>query len=272
MTDAASLLQPPPAYALLSGIGMLLVAVVAVALWRARTGAAWRATALGAAAWAVGVALKVAWAVPTNKLVLGGLKRALGDAAGGAVGYLYIGLLTGIFEVGVTWLFVAKTRLRSSSREDAIAFGIGFGAVEAFVLGLASLAGIVVALVAWDKLPAGAKELLGGAHGALPIALPIFERAYALLAHLVCCILVVWAVQLERARWFWVAFVFKSLVDAMAVWGIDFFDAKSAGPGYIKLEIALFAFVACSTLAIYLLRPTRGRGATPASPYTAVLG
>src|SRR5262249_20975547 len=152
-TDSLATLNPPSVFALITGIGMMAVAIVTVVAWRARTHASWRFVGLGAAAWAVGVALKVAWAVPTNRLILSAVKQAVGPMVGSAVGWLYIGLLTGIFECGITWLFVRATRLRQAGRNDAIAFGIAFGAVEALVVGIASFGAVSIALLFWDKLP-----------------------------------------------------------------------------------------------------------------------
>jgi len=267
MIDPVTTAQPPSPFALASGIGMITVAVIAVVAWRARTQAAWKAVALGAAAWAAGVALKIAWAVPTNRVVLSVLKRALGETFGDVAGWLYIGLLTGIFECGVTWLFVRKTRLRTAGRDDAIAFGIAFGAVEALVLGLVSFGAVLSALLFWDKFSPEAKDALGGTKDLLSIAMPIFERAYALVAHLVTCMLVVWAVQLGRARWFWASFIFKSSLDGIAAWGVEHFGRKASGSDHLKLELILFAFVACGCAAAFLLRPARwGRDRGPLPP------
>ena len=128
--------SPPSAVFLLTGIGMMAVGLIAVVSWRRRTGASWAAFGLGALAWVGGVAPKFAWATPTNALVRQGLDRALPGPVAAPVYWLYIGLLTGVFECGMALLFVRRSRLKAAGWDEAMAFGIGFGAVEAFLLGL----------------------------------------------------------------------------------------------------------------------------------------
>src|SRR5690348_2308101 len=117
---------PPSVLFVLSGVGMMAVAMAAVLYWSRRTGAAWWAFGLGALGWVVGVALKFAWATPTNALVRQGLERALPGPVAAPSFWLYIGLLTGILECGTVLLFVRRSRLKSAGWGEAAAFGIGF--------------------------------------------------------------------------------------------------------------------------------------------------
>src|SRR5262249_10985625 len=123
--------SPPSALFLLSGIGMMVVGIVAVLLWRRGREASWKAFGLGALAWAVGVALKLGWAAPTNALIERDLDRALPGWIAAPAFWLYVGLLTGVFECGVALLFVRRTRLTAAGWDEAVGFGIGFGAAEA---------------------------------------------------------------------------------------------------------------------------------------------
>lgn len=60
----------------ISGIGMVAVAV-ASALWSISLGAVWSVLLLGGLVWIISVALKFAWAMPTNKPILNFLKNKL---------------------------------------------------------------------------------------------------------------------------------------------------------------------------------------------------
>lgn len=111
-------------------LAMAAVAIGPVA-WR------WRRSAksmfgFGAAAWFVTVALKVAWALPMNQLVHDGLAAHLPSALAKGIFDGYVGMLTGVFEVGLLFALARSVRrLRETSAGDALAFGLGFGGIEA---------------------------------------------------------------------------------------------------------------------------------------------
>lgn len=213
--------SPPSALFLLSGIGMMAVAVVAVLFWR-RRGSLWRAVGWGALAWVVAVALKFAWGLPTNAFIQRHLTQALPESIAVPVFWIYVGLLTGIFECGLTLVFVKCTRAKAAGWNDAVAFGIGFGAIEAFLLGLLSFVSIAVSIAFWDQFPADAKDAAAAetALGVAVIPLPIVERLSALAAHVFTCVLIVYGVRVGAQRWFWLSFVYKSALDAFAAWGL----------------------------------------------------
>ena len=255
---------------MLSGLGMIAVAVGAVLFWQRRTRRAWVEVGLGALAWTVGVALKVAWALPLNKRVIAALTAHLGRA-GGPASWVYVGLLTGVFEVGVTWLIVRYTRLRRVDRAGATAFGVGFGAIEALLLGLGSLVGMTAAAFFWSKLPPEAQTALGAqttTRWVIPV--PIYERVYALLAHVVSCVLVVEAVQQGKARWFWVSFAYKSAIDASAAWALMAWDIRASFAHQLWFELVLSLCVFASLALLPLAR--RGAAAPAPAPGPVATG
>ena len=260
-------MKPGPTDLLLSSasaLGMIAVALVAVLAFRRRSRASYAAFGIGALAWTVGVAAKIAWAVPTNKAVLAFFTAHLGRVAG-PVSWLYIGLLTGIFEVGATWIFVRFTRIRAAGRADVTAFGIGFGAIEALLLGLLSLAILAVVALFWSRLPREAQAALAG-HGQSSrwvVVLPVLERAYCVVAHAVSCILVACAVQQRRPRWLALSFAYKTLVDGIAAWGIMAWNVKSDQRHFVAFELGLCALVLASTALVRLARGPRGNGTPP---------
>ncbi|HWB13251.1 MAG TPA: YhfC family glutamic-type intramembrane protease [Pirellulales bacterium] len=232
----------------------MAVAVLAVLAWRRWRGASWVAFGLGALAWVVGVALKFGWSLPTNSLIRQGLEKVLPQSVSAPAFWLYVGLLTGVFECGISLLFVKRTRLKSSGWEGAVAFGIGFGAVEAFLLGLIQFLGLLVAVAIWDRFPEDARTAFSQSPIGLGVAyvpLPIAERLSALLAHVFTCVLIVYGVRAGEQRWFWLAFVYKSVLDAFAAWGILATEFSKSISGMIAFEsaIGVFAFLGLAGLA-----------------------
>ncbi len=60
---------------------MILVAAAAVLLAAGRMRSLWTAAGIGAAAWAISVGLKVAWAIPMNPIVQRRLEHLVGKVA-----------------------------------------------------------------------------------------------------------------------------------------------------------------------------------------------
>jgi uncharacterized membrane protein YhfC len=200
--------------ALLGGLGMVAVAVGCV-IYARRRGLGWRHLGLGALAWVVTVALKFAWAVPVNTPVYQWLYQVLPEALAGISFYVYVGLLTGVFEVGVVWLVMRYTRLGRATWEQALAFGIGFGAVEALLLGFRGLGIGLAALTSPAELPLGPAELAQMNDVWYQLA-PIAERFFAVLVHVLSNALIFYAVATRKPRWFWLALLYKSGIDAVA--------------------------------------------------------
>lgn len=203
---------------LLGGAGMLLVALVFIvyALWN-RLG--WNYLAFGAVMWIVTVAVKFALAVPFNATVYRVLAGGQSGGFGALLFDLYVGLLTGVTEVLIVGLVLRYTRLGKVVWERVLAFGMGFGAVEAFLLGLSSLATMLVVLLAPQAIPAQALSGLAIANNVLFGLAPIVERFFAMWIHIFTNALIFFGAVRMQLRWFWAAFAYKSLVDAFAAWG-----------------------------------------------------
>jgi len=212
---------------LVPGIGMLLVttAFIIYAAYRKLLG--WRYLGLGALFWALTVAVKFAWAIPINPVVY----RFLGISTdnifspGNMVAYLYIGALTGIFEVGLAWLILRKIRWGKASWNQALVFGIGFGVIEAFLLGISGLGSGLVGVFSPDALPI--PTLFGLANSA-PLSMslaPVVERLSVIFAHIFACVLIFYAITSGKAKWGWLAILYKTLLDApagfAAFWGTE---------------------------------------------------
>ncbi len=201
---------------LVGGLGMLLVTLgyLAYALLRRLH---WGYLGLGALAWIVTVAIKFAIAIPLNPPLYNWL---LGETFpqpwGEGLFHLYVGSLTGWTEVLLCWLVLRYTRLGQADWKKALGFGLGFGTVEALLLGLASFGGGLVVLLMPTQLPPETYSQLTQNSSLGWSLAPIVERLFVVLVHIFCCVLLFYAAALRKPGYFWLAFAFKSLLDVVA--------------------------------------------------------
>lgn len=231
--------------ALLPGLGMLLVAAAFViyAAWQKRLD--WRYWGLGALFWILTVAVKFAFAIPVNSLVF----RALGVTGdklfspGNLIAYLYIGALTGVFEAGLAWLILRKSRWGRADWNQALVFGIGFGTVEALLLGLTSLGSALVGVLAPDTLPVSTLGGLANNATFLMGLAPIVERLSVIFAHIFACVLIFYAIASREALWGWLAILYKTLLDTPGGFA-SFWGANTPGKLWtLELVIAIFGLI-----------------------------
>jgi uncharacterized membrane protein YhfC len=230
---------------LITGKLMALVGVLAAWAWRWRARADWRYFLIGGAIWAVGVGLKFGWALLLYVPVLKSLGNTLPYTAAFVAGAIYTGLLTGVFEIGVTVVAARLWPRLSLSAARGVAVGIGAGATEAVTLGvLASL---------WAAFGSGLASGSGGIALSATL-LPVVERILALLCHAASRALVLFSAATRRWRWAWWGFALLTAVDAIA--GAFILYAKDAplSPWYLELSLVPLALVSIVLLAIMVKR------------------
>lgn len=209
---------------LFPGIGMLVVGLAFIFYaWRRRLGL--RYVAWGALAWVISVALKFAWAIGLNARIYAVLTSLLPTTVGSLVFDLYVGSLTGVFEVALVYLVLSRLRLGHAAWKQALAFGIGFGAVESILLGASSFAGSLAVLLTSSQVPASAAAQFALASNPLYGAAPIVERAATIFVHILSAGLIFYAIATDKRRWLWTAFVYKTALDSVAAsaqfWGVN---------------------------------------------------
>jgi uncharacterized membrane protein YhfC len=209
--------------ALIPGIGMIAVAVGYVVYTAVRR-LGWGYLGLGAASWLISVILKFVWAIPANAPVYEALTGALPETGAEILFYVYVGLLTGVFEVALVWLALKNTKYGRAPWQRALSFGLGFGAMEALLLGGSALANAVLGMTSPAALPLAALEQLALANNALYGLAPVSERFFTVLVHALTNVLLFYGIAREEPRSFWIAFAYKSGIDVVAAfaqfWGI----------------------------------------------------
>lgn len=210
--------------ALIGGIGMMLVAIGFV-VYAAVRKLGWGYLGLGALAWAITVVLKFVWAIPINSHLLDALTNALTKAVAMPIFYVYVGALTGIFEVGIVWLVMRYTRLGKVDWKHALAFGIGFGSIEALLLGLLSVIAMLTLMLMPSVIPLASLQAAARANDLFYSLAPVVERLGTVFVHILSNILIFYAVAKRRPGWFWLAFAYKTAIDTVAAfaqfWGLE---------------------------------------------------
>jgi uncharacterized membrane protein YhfC len=208
--------------------------------------------ALGAAGWIITVGIKFLWGNLANSAIYQGLQGAFPERFANLVFYLYVGLLTGFFEVALIWMFIRYTKLGDVSWKQMLAFGIGFGGLEALLIGLSSLANGITALTIPSALPTASLEQLALTSNPLFGLAPIWERFFTILIHILSSLLIFYSVRRLQPRWFWTAFVYKTLLDAVAVFG-QFWGLNDLGRLW-AIEGFIFIWGLVGLLGIQVLR------------------
>ncbi len=202
---------------LLTGIGMIAVAIVPLAYWHITRRPGLRYFAFGAVLWAASIMLKVILELTLTGMLVAALKPVLPGVMFVAVISAYVGLRTGIIESGLTYLGVRQAKLSSIGLNDAIAMGIGFGGAEAAFFGALSML-IVMSLLmlgptALDALPEADKALLLEQFTIMWMPIPIIERAFTMLCHIASTVLAIYAVKLNDLRWLGLSIAIRAILD-----------------------------------------------------------
>lgn len=200
-----------------SGLGMMTIAVFAVVFWRrvSRVGMRW--FWVGAGLWTVAVALKFTCAALTNEIVLNclkGLSHPLYVASGG----LFIGVQSSAFEMGFTLLAVLIWHQLGRDAGRAIAIGLGAGAFEAFLLGLAALVGGLTLTFAQGP---EVEEALKGLEQTASVTPHLWligtvERIIAILCHASSRAMILLGVTKKKPMLIFWGFLIFTLLDGIA--------------------------------------------------------
>ncbi|MGB9898663.1 YhfC family glutamic-type intramembrane protease [Thermanaerothrix sp.] len=252
---------------LFPGLGMVLVALAFLIFAARRWRLDWRYLGLGAFFWVFAVALKFAVAIPGNAVVF----QALGVSddkvfsPANLVAYFYIGGLTGVFEAGLVYLILRRSRWGRATWEQALMFGIGFGVVEALLLGFSGLTTALIALLAPDALPIPTLGALAQ-NASLSMGLaPVVERLAVILAHIFATGLIFFAIARGETKWAWLAVLYKTLLDApgglASFWGVSTAGKLWTIEAVIAV-VGLFGLWGTLQLARHypLFSPSNGRG------------
>jgi len=211
---------------LLPSLGMILISLAFVIYAGLKRWLGWRYLGMGALFWIITVVAKFVFAIPINPIVFRVLNVNYDHvfSPGNLMAYLYIGALTGIFEVGLAYLLLRKRRWAKITWHQALVFGIGFGVIEAILLGCVGLVSALVGVTSPDVLPIPTLGNLASSATLVMGLAPVIERLSVIFAHIFACVLIFYAIASGETKWVWLAVLYKTLLDAPAglatFWGV----------------------------------------------------
>lgn len=205
---------------ILGPAGMILVGLLSIAVWKLKRNVSVKCFLFGGIVWLVAIAAKFAMDYAMTPALNDWVTANYGFEGTLIIMGLYVGLRTGAFECGFTFLAFSKSGLKRMSLDEATGFGIGFGAFEAILIAVPNLVQIAAFALnpsLLDLLPPAQKEMVEASLN-LPtwvVPAPVIERAFTLFAHLFTALLVFISVTQGRFGFFLGAFAYKSLLDAL---------------------------------------------------------
>lgn len=228
----------------LPGIGMLAVGLGAMALWYLVKRPKLRYFAFGAILWAIAIIPKYIMDYTITQPFQSMLLASMPLMAVLLVMSLYVGLRTGLFESGFTYLAVKYTRLSRMDFNEAMALGIGFGGIEAIYVGVLSLLTIATLMA-----QPGLANLIPPEQLAVSfIPVPILERLFALFCHVFATMLAVYAVKLNDLRWLALSILFKTALDGALLPLQHVFGTGLSGIYIIEGYVAVLGIIALAGL------------------------
>ncbi len=232
---------------IISGSGMILAGILFLFIFKIRKSIAFKYILYGGIVWAGTIALKFTCALLLNKHIYGFLYSALPAKVADPLFWVYVGLLTGIFECGGIYLVIKLTKLKNISKWESYAFGYGFGSTEAILIGLAQLLSIIAIFT--GQIPVMQIDWL-------VIPAPIVERVMAIFLHLFTTLLIIYGIKENKPSLFWISLLYKSLVDAIAAWAQLSFGITSTS--HIWLVEGIFFIVTSFSIVGSILFCRRG--------------
>lgn len=242
-------------FLMLSGIGIIAVAIAAVAWWKVRSKAGWSFFLAGAAAWIAAILVKYLMDLAITA-ELESWMAAAGGAAGMLIGIsIYIALRTGFLESGISYLAVLKTKLKKMTLDEAIAFGIGFGAFEALVLGVTSTINIAILIFMPEVLATMPADFQAMVVEQLSVStlivLPaIAERVAAIFLHVFASVLVIYSVRSGMKRYLGYSIAYKAATDGMVPLLVFTLNPAASLTGAYVIEIPIIILAVIGYLGI----------------------
>jgi uncharacterized membrane protein YhfC len=237
------------AHVLVSGLGMITVAVAAALAWKRLSRMSSRPMWIGAALWAIAVPLKIACAFALNPMIFSHLTGWQSNPLLLMLAGCYFGVQSVVFEIGLTHLAVMKWRQLGRDAPTAVGIGVGAGAIEAFLLGLLSLGAALFVFSGSTESDDLTNQL-----NALTAPTPLYflmgpvERSIAVLGHAASRALVLLGSAHGRTKMVLSGWALFALTDGVAGAFILAGQASHMSMWWVELAVAPFALVSIPIL------------------------
>lgn len=229
---------------IVSGIFVLILSGGVIFWWKRRYSESFKWMWLGAGIWALGVALKFVFAILANESILAWIKDVFGHPGYLSIGSVYIGSLTGVFEIGVTLVFALLIKRLLKNPYIALGIGVGAGVIEATLIGFSQIGNAVYIMYGGP----GSAEVIGSLAQTVSMN-PVFfllapvERAITILCHISSRALTIYAVARRKYLYFWAGFLLLTGLDAIAGYAHLSGWLNTVSTWWIELAILPFALI-----------------------------
>ena len=148
-----------------------------------------------------------------------------------------LGLLAGLFEETARYILYKFILKKTNTWNEGVYVGLGHGGTEAIILGILGVLTFVNMLVYRNmdlstipSIPADQLELAKQqveAFWSTPpylVILGVVERAFAICLHAALSVMVLYGIVKKQAVWFWLAVLWHTVIDAVAVYFVQQID------------------------------------------------
>lgn len=237
---------------LASGILIIITCILLLIKWKVRSAESFIYPLLGAAAWFISIIAKFLFAYWLNTPILEFIKSALGQTGYLTIGSLYIGSLTGIFEIGIALVFVLSIKKLYENAERGIGYGLGAGTIEALLIGFSQVGAFIMLITGSpgsDNMITEYSSLASNTPVLFLVA-PV-ERIIAILCHTSSRALIVLAAAKRKQIYLWLGFLIMTGIDAVAGYAHLAGYVTTVSTWWIELALVPFAILSIIIIIWY---------------------
>lgn len=241
-----------------SGISILGMIVLPILLgfWLTRKfKLSWKLFFAGAITFIVSQIFHIPFLVGATALFANGTIPSPSASSATIFNAVFLGLAAGIFEETSRWVLYKFILKKNRAWNEGMLVGAGHGGVEAFILGVMGIFTLINMIVLRNMdlsamgIPVGqleaAKQQVTAfwASPAYMGLLGFVERIFAITLHIALSVMVLYGIAHKKPLWFWLAVLWHSIVDAVAV-----YMAPVVGPLGVEGIVAVMTLISLAIL------------------------
>jgi len=233
---------------MLPSLSMFFVGLVVLLLWKNKFKTKTKIVFWGAIAWIASILVKSIVAVLFNQSLYNMLMPT--GSYGPIVFYIYIGLLTGIFEIFIPMYIILRKRglLQAlSDKNSQLGFGITFGCTEAIILGIVGVISFAMVASLGVNVPAAVSDMYSKSASVYVVNsfYSGMERLLAIVIHVFSTMLIFFYIFRKNILYLASAVIYKTFVD-----GITAFFLLSSIVFNLEVVEAIFAVIALVSIIV----------------------
>jgi uncharacterized membrane protein YhfC len=210
--------MPINSAAILPSLSMLFVGLAVLLLWKNKFKTKTKIILWGAIAWVASILVKSAVSILLNQSLYNTLMPV--EPYGPIIFYIYIGLLTGIFEIFIPMYIILRKRglLQAlGDRNSQLGFGITFGCTEAVILGIVGMLSFAMVASLGVDAPAAVSDLYSKSTSVYLVNsfYSGLERLLAIVIHVFSTMLIFFYIFRKKILYLASAIIYKTFVDGV---------------------------------------------------------